>query len=196
MNKKKNSRGFTLIELLVVIAIIGILAVVAVPALFKNINKSKIAKLETSYNAVKSATLSYYADKSELPNNLKDLVDNGYIEGSIDDANMQAQTGGIYKLYIKNNDGKIVDASSKSIEVHTIDNSGKIEANKIKLEEKGSLFLAIQGHEGIKKSMFINDEGIKKLCNDIGNENIYIYENSIGSTFKNNELYLRVIENY
>ncbi|MDU6249297.1 MAG: type II secretion system protein, partial [Paeniclostridium sordellii] len=43
MKKKRNQKGFTLIELLVVIAIIGILAVVAVPALFKNINKAKVA---------------------------------------------------------------------------------------------------------------------------------------------------------
>ncbi len=46
MLKKKNNKGFTLVELLVVIAIIGILAVVAVPALFKNIEKGKIAELE------------------------------------------------------------------------------------------------------------------------------------------------------
>ena len=47
LNKKKNNKGFTLVELLVVIAIIGILAVVAVPALFKNIEKGKVAELES-----------------------------------------------------------------------------------------------------------------------------------------------------
>ena len=47
LNKKKNNKGFTLVELLVVIAIIGVLAVVAVPALFKNIEKGKIASLES-----------------------------------------------------------------------------------------------------------------------------------------------------
>ncbi|MGL5506535.1 MAG: type II secretion system protein, partial [Paraclostridium sp.] len=57
----------TLVELLVVIAIIGILAVVAVPALFKNINKAKIADVEADYSAIKSAVLSYYTDENKLP---------------------------------------------------------------------------------------------------------------------------------
>ena len=66
LNKKKNNKGFTLVELLVVIAIIGILAVVAVPALFSNIEKSKVARLEGNISAIKSAALSYYADNSEF----------------------------------------------------------------------------------------------------------------------------------
>ena len=64
---KKNNKGFTLVELLVVIAIIGILAVVAVPALFKNIEKGKVADLEADISAIRSAALSYYAEKSEYP---------------------------------------------------------------------------------------------------------------------------------
>lgn len=71
MKKKRNQKGFTLIELLVVIAIIGILAVVAVPALFKNINKAKVADVESDYNAFKSAALSYYTDNNKcLPKKL------------------------------------------------------------------------------------------------------------------------------
>ena len=66
-NKKKNNKGFTLVELLVVIAIIGILAVVAVPALFKNIEKGKVAELESDISAIRSAVLSYYAENSEYP---------------------------------------------------------------------------------------------------------------------------------
>ncbi|MEG1284425.1 MAG: prepilin-type N-terminal cleavage/methylation domain-containing protein [Romboutsia sp.] len=67
LNKKKNNKGFTLVELLVVIAIIGILAVVAVPALFKNIEKSKVADLEADISAIRSASLSYYSDNSTYP---------------------------------------------------------------------------------------------------------------------------------
>ena len=74
LNKKKNNKGFTLVELLVVIAIIGILAVVAVPALFKNINKAKIADVESDYSAIKSAVLSYYTDKNDLPAELDNLA--------------------------------------------------------------------------------------------------------------------------
>ena len=67
LNKKKNNKGFTLVELLVVIAIIGILAVVAVPALFKNIEKGKVADLESDISAIRSAVLSYYTNNSEYP---------------------------------------------------------------------------------------------------------------------------------
>ncbi|MGL5754321.1 MAG: type IV pilin protein [Paraclostridium sp.] len=69
-SKKKNNKGFTLIELLVVIAIIGILAVVAVPALFKNIEKAKIADLESNISAIKSASLSYYSDNGNYPTDM------------------------------------------------------------------------------------------------------------------------------
>ncbi|WP_286316207.1 type IV pilin protein [Romboutsia ilealis] len=75
LNKKKNNKGFTLVELLVVIAIIGILAVVAVPALFKNIEKGKVADLEADISAIRSAVLSYYADNSEYPDSEDDLED-------------------------------------------------------------------------------------------------------------------------
>ena len=67
LNRKKNNKGFTLVELLVVIAIIGILAVVAVPALFKNIEKGKVADLESDISAIRSAVLSYYTNNSEYP---------------------------------------------------------------------------------------------------------------------------------
>lgn len=73
LNKKKNNKGFTLVELLVVIAIIGILAVVAVPALFKNIEKGKIADLEADISAIRSAALSVYADTSAYPNDINDV---------------------------------------------------------------------------------------------------------------------------
>ena len=75
LNRKKNNKGFTLVELLVVIAIIGILAVVAVPALFKNINKAKVADVESDYSAIKSAVLSYYTDNNTLPENEEVLDD-------------------------------------------------------------------------------------------------------------------------
>ncbi len=67
---KKNNKGFTLVELLVVIAIIGILAVVAVPALFKNIEKGKVADLEADISAIKSAALSVYSDTSAYENGI------------------------------------------------------------------------------------------------------------------------------
>ena len=75
LNKKRNNKGFTLVELLVVIAIIGILAVVAVPALFKNIEKGKVADLEADISAIRSASLSHYADESKYPTIMSDIED-------------------------------------------------------------------------------------------------------------------------
>ena len=83
LNKKKNNKGFTLVELLVVIAIIGILAVVAVPALFKNIEKGKIAELEADISAIRSAALSYYADNGIYPNEVVAKSSDSTIAGAL-----------------------------------------------------------------------------------------------------------------
>ncbi|WP_027626691.1 type II secretion system protein GspG [Clostridium lundense] len=66
---KKIKKGFTLVELLVVIAIIAILAAIIAPNAFKAIEKSKVATIESDYKAIKTATLSYYADTGRWPDN-------------------------------------------------------------------------------------------------------------------------------
>ena len=112
LKKKKNNKGFTLVELLVVIAIIGILAVVAVPALFKNIEKGKIADLESDISAIRSAVLSKYADNSTYPiadgttTTIEDVLEDE-LEG------LSKPFRGTYKLrrmYISN-DGKTYTSS-------------------------------------------------------------------------------------
>lgn len=97
--KLKNKKGFTLVELLVVIAIIGILAVVAVPALFKNINKAKVADVEADYNAIKSACLSYYTDKNKMPEHINEL--SSYMDSVPNDSSF----GGTYSIGNINVDG-------------------------------------------------------------------------------------------
>lgn len=122
LNKKKNNKGFTLVELLVVIAIIGILAVVAVPALFKNINKAKVADVESDYSAIKSASLSYYADKNTVPDNTNALE--GYMDsvptksafgGSYSLEKKPAMTGKESKLVLKITDPKITTEQLKKL---------------------------------------------------------------------------------
>lgn len=93
MKIRKNKKGFTLVELLVVIAIIGVLAVVAVPALFSNINKAKVASVESDYSSIKSAALSYYADKNELPKDISNDLKT-YLESDIKNSDF----GGTYSL--------------------------------------------------------------------------------------------------
>ncbi|EQF22749.1 prepilin-type N-terminal cleavage/methylation domain protein [Clostridioides difficile CD160] len=99
MKLRKNKKGFTLVELLVVIAIIGILAVVAVPALFSNINKAKVASVESDYSSVKSAALSYYSDKNTMPPS----GELDALETYMDTLPDKADIGGGYKLLLVNN---------------------------------------------------------------------------------------------
>lgn len=97
-NIKKNKKGFTLVELLVVIAIIGILAVVAVPALFKNINKAKVADVEADYSAIKSSVLSYYSEENKLPVGLEDSDKGKGLSDFMDTVPKKSALGGNYKL--------------------------------------------------------------------------------------------------
>ena len=94
MKLKKNKKGFTLVELLVVIAIIGILAVVAVPALFSNINKAKVASVESDYSSVKSAALSYYSDTNKIPVTTTDKAGLTILETYMESLPDKADIGG------------------------------------------------------------------------------------------------------
>src|SRR3989338_6155893 len=58
-------KGFTLIELIVVIAIIAILAAIIAPNAFKAIQKSKASRIITDLKAIKSASMSFYADTGQ-----------------------------------------------------------------------------------------------------------------------------------
>lgn len=98
MKLRKNKKGFTLVELLVVIAIIGILAVVAVPALFSNINKAKVASVESDYSSVKSAALSYYSDTNKMPVSTDNKADLTILETYMESLPDKADIGGEYNL--------------------------------------------------------------------------------------------------
>ncbi|MGL6107797.1 type IV pilin protein [Romboutsia sp.] len=94
VKKKKNNKGFTLVELLVVIAIIGVLAVVAVPSLFTQIEKSKVASVESDISAIKSAAIAKYADGTLTMGDV-DTVLKGEVEG------LAKKYGGTYVLSVK-----------------------------------------------------------------------------------------------
>lgn len=58
-------RGFTLVELLIVIAIIVIVGAIVIPNIFNTIEKSKVAKAEADYKAIKAAVLNYYTIRTQ-----------------------------------------------------------------------------------------------------------------------------------
>ena len=174
--KLKSKKGFTLVELLVVIAIIGILAVVAVPALFKNINKAKVADLEADYNAIKSASLSYYADNNTTPNisDLSDYMDSIPTKSSLGEglytigqATIADTNSSLFlaigdrKLKIdKNNDGICDEINTGS--THDCDESD-----------------CYEGTTGIT----ITKDQITKLVNDMGDNVVFISKD--GKNFTN-----------
>ena len=64
MNMFKKNGGFTLVELIVVIAILAILAAVAVPAYSGYITKANEASDVTQLDAIKTAAVFAYTEKS------------------------------------------------------------------------------------------------------------------------------------
>ena len=76
---RKASRGFTLIELMIVMAIIVILVAVAVPFYQKSITRAKESVLRNNLFAMRSAIDEYTYDKQKAPQNLQELVTEGYL---------------------------------------------------------------------------------------------------------------------
>lgn len=93
----KNKKGFTLVEILCVITILSILFVFTVPNFIKTLNDKKETISEIEKNMIINAAKMYDEDCSNLTSkttcnytttgnetiiNLKDLIDNGYINSS------------------------------------------------------------------------------------------------------------------
>lgn len=189
-----NNKGFTLVELLVVIAIIGILAIVAVPALFDNINKAKRSKVESDYNAVKSALLSYYAENNELAKNINDLQVDGMLDYK------KAPIGGEYKIRAKDENNQIGSLDEDNGEpkfipsiAHKIDKDKNLSNETISLHDYGDAYLTLQGFADNK--LFISDKQFKKLVDDIGYENIFISAKPSGTGYQTGEIYIRLANN-
>jgi general secretion pathway protein G len=75
----KHSRGFTMIELMIVMAVITILVSIAVPFYQKSIIKSKESVLRNNLFTLRTVIDEYTYDKGKAPQNLQDLVTDGYL---------------------------------------------------------------------------------------------------------------------
>ncbi len=98
----RRRNGFTLIELMIVMAIIVILIRMAIPYYQKSIQRAKESVLQSNLHTMRDAIDEYSYDKQKAPQQLSDLVSDGYLR----DVPKDPITG--------NNDWKIImeDASS------------------------------------------------------------------------------------
>src|SRR5256886_2243814 len=83
--KPGNERGFTLIELLVVASILVVLAGIGLVQYKNGVTRSREAVLKTDLFNLRDAIDQYYADKTQYPGTLDELVSSGYLRRVPDD---------------------------------------------------------------------------------------------------------------
>ncbi len=76
---RSGRRGFTLIELMVVMAVISILVSIAVPFYQKSILRSKETVLRNNLFTLRTVIDEYTYDKQKAPQQLDELVREGYL---------------------------------------------------------------------------------------------------------------------
>jgi general secretion pathway protein G len=79
MRLLKYRRGFTFVELMVVITIIVILITMAIPIYNNTIRRSKESVLKNNLFTLRTVIDNYTYDKQKAPQNLQDLVSEGYL---------------------------------------------------------------------------------------------------------------------
>lgn len=78
-NMSRRRCGFTLIELMIVMAITAILLSVAVPIYNRSITRAKESVLKNNLFTMRTVIDEYTYDKQKAPQNLQDLVSEGYL---------------------------------------------------------------------------------------------------------------------
>lgn len=75
----RSSRGFTIIELMVVMTIIVTLATIAMVQYRQSVQMARESVLKDDLFKMRDAIDQYYADKTQYPTTLDDLVTAGYL---------------------------------------------------------------------------------------------------------------------
>ena len=79
----RGEKGFTLIELLIVVAILAIIAAVVIPNITRFMAIGSLAAANSEAEQVKTASLGYFGEFSTWPDSSDDLVNAGYITGTL-----------------------------------------------------------------------------------------------------------------
>ena len=80
MRSGSSRRGFTFVELMVVVTIIVILISMAIPIYNRSIIRAKESVLANNLFTLRSVIDSYTYDKQKAPQQLQDLVSEGYLQ--------------------------------------------------------------------------------------------------------------------
>ena len=72
-------RGFSLIELMIVMTVISIIVSISVPLYQRSIVRAKESVLKNNLFTMRTVIDEYTYDKQKAPQNLRDLVDSGYL---------------------------------------------------------------------------------------------------------------------
>ena len=76
----KRLRGFTFVEMMVVVTIMVILISMAIPIYNRSIVRAKESVLKNNLFTLRTQIDNYSADKAKAPQNLQDLVTEGYLQ--------------------------------------------------------------------------------------------------------------------
>lgn len=77
---RRGARGFTFVELMVCITIIVLLVTMAVPIYNNTIKRAKESVLQSNLTAIRNVIDAYTYDKQKAPQDLQDLVTDGYFK--------------------------------------------------------------------------------------------------------------------
>lgn len=72
-------RGFTIVELIIVLTIISIIITIAIPIYQKSLIRARETVLKNNLFTLRTVIDEYTYDKQKAPQDLRDLVDAGYL---------------------------------------------------------------------------------------------------------------------
>lgn len=85
-------QGFTIIELLVVIVIIGILVALLLPNLFSAQQRARDTERKNDLKTIQQQAEAYYSDNNFYPDDMAELVTDGYIDELPEDPQAPTRT--------------------------------------------------------------------------------------------------------